>query len=96
MKIKSISNISKKEVFDISVKKNHNYQTIGGILHNCSYRGEVGVICCNISGKRIVIHPGDRIAQGVICPVYQANFQEKRELDETSRGDGAYNSTGIK
>lgn len=60
------------------------------------YRGEVGVIVHNISGKTIRIDYGDRIAQGVICPVYQAYFDEVTELDETERGTGAYNSTGVK
>ena len=43
----------------------------------------------------INIECGERIAQGVICPVYKAEFIQVEELDETERGDGAYNSTGI-
>jgi dUTP pyrophosphatase len=60
------------------------------------YRGVVGVICHNISDDVIDIECGERIAQGVICPVYRANFIECEELDETDRGDGAYNSTGVR
>lgn len=41
------------------------------------------------------IESGERIAQGVICPVYKADFVEVEELDITERGEGAYNSTGI-
>lgn len=60
------------------------------------YRGEIGVIVYNYSKEPITIHPGIRIAQGVICPVFEAVFEEVNELDETERGDGAYNSTGVK
>lgn len=44
------------------------------------------------------IHPikkGDRIAQGVICPVVQADFEVVDELQETQRGSGAFGSTGV-
>ena len=60
------------------------------------YRGQVGVIVYNFSNAPVTILPGNRIAQGVICPVECVTFNEVNELDETERGDGAYNSTGIK
>ncbi len=60
------------------------------------YRGEVGVLVYNYSNEPVTIHPGDRIAQGVIAPVSYVTFDEVDTLDETERGDGAYNSTGIK
>ncbi len=60
------------------------------------YRGEVGTIVYNFSNEPVTILPGDRIAQGVICPVECVEFDEVTDLDETERGDGAYNSTGIK
>lgn len=60
------------------------------------YRGEVGVIVFNYSKEPVTIHSGDRIAQGVIAPVIQVEFEEVNELDETERGEGAYNSTGVK
>lgn len=60
------------------------------------YRGVVGVIVYNYSDATILITPGDRIAQGVICPVECVEFDEVDELDKTERGEGAYNSTGIK
>jgi len=58
------------------------------------YRGEVGVIIHNISDAYVEIDAGERIAQGVICPVYQADFIMVDELDETDRGEGGFNSTG--
>lgn len=59
------------------------------------YRGVVGVICHNISDQVVEIECGERIAQGVVCPVYKADFVVVDTLDETERGEGAYNSTGI-
>lgn len=58
------------------------------------YRGVVGVLCHNLSDEVLEIECGERIAQGVICPVLEAEFIEVTELDETDRGEGAYNSTG--
>lgn len=44
--------------------------------------------------ETVQIKKGDRIAQGVICPVLQVEFEEVENLDETERGNGAYGSTG--
>jgi dUTP pyrophosphatase len=43
-----------------------------------------------------IIKKGDRIAQGVIAPVFQATFEEVIELDDTERGSGGFGSTGVK
>ncbi len=64
------------------------------------YRGEVCIIIDNndqfTKGVNDGLHikKGDRIAQGVICPIFKANFVEVEELDETQRGEGAFGSTG--
>lgn len=57
------------------------------------YRGEVTVALHNHTGTPIVIRPGDRIAQIVFAPVYQAEFSEE-PLSETERGEGGFGSTG--
>jgi dUTP pyrophosphatase len=43
-----------------------------------------------------LIRRGDRIAQGVIAPVYRAAFEVVDELSETARGGGAFGSTGVR
>jgi dUTP pyrophosphatase len=60
------------------------------------YRGEICIIITNtaIYGDVIVIKKGDRIAQGVICPVLQATFILCDELNKTKRGEGGFGSTG--
>lgn len=60
------------------------------------YRGEVGVILYNTSKIPYVIEKGDKIAQMVIVPVEQSEFQEVDELSDTSRGQGGFGSTGLK
>ena len=58
------------------------------------YRGEVKVILANLGAENFVVRRGDRIAQLVICPVVQARWRETSALDDTSRGQGGFGSTG--
>jgi dUTP pyrophosphatase len=41
-----------------------------------------------------IIRPGDRIAQALILPVEQVQFEVTEELSETDRGQGGFGSTG--
>jgi dUTP pyrophosphatase len=58
------------------------------------YRGEVKVILINLGAEDFVIRRGERIAQMVIAPVVQANWDLTESLDETARGAGGFGSTG--
>jgi dUTP pyrophosphatase len=65
------------------------------------YSLEISVIMTNTSpsydfglGSIIHISKGDRIAQGVICPVVKVNFEEVEELDTFER-IGGFGSTGV-
>jgi dUTP pyrophosphatase len=65
------------------------------------YRGEVCIIIENTAktipdsvGYPYEIKKGERIAQGVICPIVQAEFEEVEELEETERGQNGFGSTG--
>ncbi len=60
------------------------------------YRGEVKIILINLGHETVEINDGERIAQLVIAPVYQAAFKEVTELSETDRGAGGFGSTGVK
>ena len=61
---------------------------------DADYRGEVKVILINHGAEEFVIRRGERIAQMVIAPVWQAQFEEAETLDETARGEGGFGSTG--
>ena len=58
------------------------------------YRGELKVIMINHGTDDFPIARGDRIAQLVLAPVTQAEWDEVEELDDTARGSGGFGSTG--
>jgi dUTP pyrophosphatase len=58
------------------------------------YRGEVQVILHNGGHEPVVIRRGDRIAQLVIAPVAQPEWEEVESLDATERGEGGFGHTG--
>jgi dUTP pyrophosphatase len=61
---------------------------------DADYRGEVKIILINLGKEPIEISDQDRIAQLVLCPVLQAEFDLKESLSETERGVGGFGSTG--
>ncbi|CRX37625.1 dUTP diphosphatase [Estrella lausannensis] len=67
--------------------------TPGTVDHD--YRGELKVILINFSNKPFVITPGMRIAQLVVAPVLQAEFEEADAVSATARGANGFGSTGL-
>ncbi|MFN7453331.1 MAG: dUTP diphosphatase [Pseudobdellovibrionaceae bacterium] len=61
---------------------------------DADYRGEVKIILINLGQEDFLIQDQDRVAQLVIAPVFQADFQLVEELGETHRGAGGFGSTG--
>ena len=59
------------------------------------YRGELGVLLTNFGKNEFLVHRGDRIAQLVIMPVVQAEWDEADEVNETKRGSGGFGHTGV-
>ncbi|MGB3244757.1 MAG: dUTP diphosphatase [Sulfitobacter sp.] len=59
------------------------------------YRGEVGVILLNTGDVAFEITHGMRIAQMVVAPVVQADFELSDALETTTRGAGGFGSTGV-
>lgn len=59
------------------------------------YRGEIQVLLQNLGQQHVTINPGDRIAQMVFMPVFQALLEEVAELQDTPRGAGGFGSTGM-
>ncbi len=62
---------------------------------DADYRGEIKVILINLSENKFIVENGLRIAQMVVCPVIQAEFQEVKDLSKTARGSGGFGSTGV-
>ena len=58
------------------------------------YRGEIMIAMYNDSDQRRIIEDGERVAQIVILPCSEVEFEEADHLDETDRGGGGFGSTG--
>lgn len=66
-------------------------------LIDSDYQGQLMVSCWNRSDVAFTIEPMERIAQMVIVPVVQAQFNLVSEFSAPSeRGEGGYGSTGNK
>ena len=64
-------------------------------LIDSDYQGQLMVSCWNRSDVPFTIEPMERIAQMIIVPVVQAQFNLVTEFDSPSaRGEGGYGSTG--
>lgn len=62
---------------------------------DADYRGNWGIILMNLGDEEFIVNPGDRIAQAILNKVEQIEWEEVESLDETERGQGGFNSTGI-
>lgn len=63
---------------------------------DADYRGEVIVALHNHSDEPQTIEANERVAQLVIAPYYQAEFECVEDLSSTDRGAGGFGSTGTK
>lgn len=61
---------------------------------DADYRGEVKIILINLGSDSVLIQDQERVAQLVIAPVYQAQFEVTSDLSSTERGAGGFGSTG--
>ena len=59
------------------------------------YRGEVRVILANMSSEPFVIERGMRIGQLVVAKHETVEWSEVESLEETTRGEGGFGSTGV-
>ena len=77
----------------LSLKKGLAPANKVGVIDS-DYRGEIKVSLHNHSLETQTVSPGERIAQLVILPYIKAIFFECDELNQTSRGEGGFGSTG--
>ena len=77
----------------ISIKRGLAPANKVGVVDS-DYRGEIMVALYNQSSEIREIEPGERIAQLIVTPYLKVDFIESDELDDTSRGSGAFGSTG--
>ena len=63
-------------------------------LIDSDYQGQLFVSCWNRGGTEFSIESGDRIAQMIIVPVVQPQFEIVAEFDQSERGAGGFGHTG--
>ncbi len=63
-------------------------------LIDSDYQGQLMVSLWNRGRQAFTIQPFERIAQMVIVPVVQAQFNLVDEFDASHRGEGGFGSTG--
>ena len=76
----------------------HKYGIVLGNLTgliDSDYQGEIFVSCWNRGNTLFKINPGDRIAQMIIVPVAQPDFEFVDSFNETIRGSGGFGHTGV-
>ena len=64
-------------------------------LIDSDYQGELMVPAWNRSKNEFVINSGDRIAQMIIVPIVQANFEIVEDFEKSERGTKGFGSSGI-
>ena len=80
-------------------RSGHGFHS-GARLSNCvgvvdsDYRGELKVRIHVDGLGGLTINPGDRIAQAMLVPIPQVEFELVEELADTVRGTGGIGSTG--
>jgi dUTP pyrophosphatase len=63
-------------------------------LIDSDYQGQLMVSCWNRGQSAFTIQPGERIAQLIVVPVAQVDFEVVDEFVASKRGDGGFGSSG--
>jgi dUTP pyrophosphatase len=68
---------------------------VGAAVIDEGYRGEVHVHLFNAGKNRVIVSPGEKIAQVLVLPIWNGPVMLVGKLKETPRGEGGFGSTGI-
>ena len=63
-------------------------------LIDSDYQGQVMVSCWNRGNAAFMIEPGERIAQMIVVPVVQVDFEIVEDFHASERGAGGFGSSG--
>lgn len=73
----------------------HGVSPANGVgVIDSDYRGEIHAALANRSDTAYTVQSGDRIAQLLIVPAAEVNFELAEDLPETGRGTKGFGSTG--
>jgi len=63
-------------------------------LIDSDYQGPLMVSCWNRGQTAYTIHPGERIAQLVIVPIFRTEFEIVADFADSTRGEGGFGDSG--
>ena len=63
-------------------------------LIDSDYQGQIYVSCWNRGQASFELNPMERIAQLIVVPVVQVDFNVVEDFDESQRGENGFGSTG--
>ncbi len=61
---------------------------------DADYRGEIGVLLINHGQEAFKVADGERVAQLVVVPITQVDWELAGSLESTARGAGGFGHTG--
>lgn len=61
---------------------------------DADYRGEIGVLLINHGQEAFKVADGERVAQLVVAPITQVDWEPAGSLESTARGAGGFGHTG--
>lgn len=76
-----------------SIGSNAGLKSLGGVMDS-GYRGEYIITLVNLGQEDYTIEKGHKVAQLLIQKVERPEIIEVEELSDTTRGHGAFGSTG--
>ena len=71
----------------------HGIKTLGGVVDS-QYRGEIIIGVINLSTEDYTFLKGHKVAQMIIQKKEFVDFEEVKELSDTTRGEGGFGSSG--
>jgi len=74
--------------------KKYGIDTIGNVI-DASYRGEIHAIIVNTGLGKVIIEDNQKVAQLRFVPVIIPELVFVDELDDSSRGEDGFGSTGL-
>ncbi|MBU1039389.1 dUTP diphosphatase [Patescibacteria group bacterium] len=68
-------------------------KVMAGVIDS-GFRGELKLVVFNTSNQDYTFKAGEKVMQILIQPVLSVEVEEVEDLDDTSRGQGSWGSTG--
>lgn len=73
----------------------HGIKTIGGVIDS-TYRGEIVILVINLGQSEYLVEKGSKVGQMIIQKVEHFKMSMENTINETSRGEKGFGSTGLK